>query len=360
MRRIPTKYLKEGSIVATDIYDSLGRLLIKSGSEINEKSIKALNSYNILSVYIIDEFTQDVVKDVISLELRLKAILSLKKMAYEFSMIEEDKRKKTIRENYILQIKDIVSEIINELSGKEALIEQIDIRSLENFNYSHSVNVAIISIILGIELNFDREKLMKLGISAILHEIGKSFLPKELVFKTTELTPEEEKLLESHCALGYEYLSKYGSIDDEICLPVLQHHEKIDGTGYPNKLKEDKISEFSKVIALADFYDELMSSGYMLREDLPSNILEQIMSYVGSSFEHSLVKVLFSKVKPFLKGTLVRLSNGDIARVEGTIKGAPLRPLVKVIKSNMDERINKYINLVDKLDISIVELVYYV
>lgn len=360
MRRIPTKYLKEGSIVATDIYDSLGRLLIKSGTEISEKSIKVLNSYHLLSVYIIDEFTQDVIKDVISIELRLKAILALKKMAYEFSMIEEEKRKKTIRENYIIQIKEIVSEIINELSIKEALIEQIDIRNLENYNYSHSVNVAIIAIILGIELKYDREKLMKLGVSSILHDIGKSFLPKELVFKTTELTPEEEKILESHCELGYEYLSKYGSLDEEICLPVLQHHEKIDGTGYPNKLKECKISELSKIIALADFYDKLMSSGYMLREDLPNNILEQIMSYVGSSFEFSLVKVLFDKVKPFLKGTLLKLSNGDIARVEGTIKGAPLRPFVKIIKSDIAERINKHINLVEKIDISITEIVYYI
>lgn len=119
----------------------------------------------------------------------------------------------------------------------------------------------------------------------------------------------------------------------EVLYPLLNHHEKVDGTGYPRGLKNKQIDEFSKIIAIADYYDEVMHSGFILEESMPNDILEEIMAYVGSSFDFELVKVFYKKVKPFLKGTVIRLSNGDIALVEGTIKGFLLRPIVRVIES---------------------------
>jgi len=361
MRRIPTSNLKIDSVIATDVYDGQGRLLIKRYSKISKRIIEHLKIFNILSVYIIDEYSNDVIDDIVSPELRIKAVMELKKICLEFANIKVNKRANLLNELYLENITQIASEIVDELSNKDKLlIQQIDIRCMENYNYSHSINVAIISVILGIELKYDRKKLIRIALAALLHDSGKALLPRELLFKREKRTKEEEEIVRSHCELGYNYLSKYSNIDDEVRLVALNHHEKIDGTGYPRNLKGNEIDEFSKIVSIANYYDNVMASGYMLKENLPTNILEQIMSYVDSAFDYNITRVLFKKVEPFLKGTIVRLNNNDIAVVEGSIVGAPLRPIVKIIKSRNKETINKCINLVDKLDITIVEIVYYV
>lgn len=359
MRRIPMTKLQEGSVIATNIYDTNGNVVVRKNFKVNETIIDILKKYNVLAVYIIDEYSPSIIKDTVEVELRIKVVSELRKMAQEFSKIEDGKKNKIIKANYIKNIENLVNMLIDELYKKEELlIEQFDTRNWMDYYFYHSTNVAIMSIVIGMELNYSRKKLFNLGMAAILHDIGFAFLAKEIVYKFNGRTEYETEILKSHCEKGYRYLSNY-NINREILYPLLNHHEKVDGTGYPRGLKNKEIDEFSKIIAIADYYDEVMHSGFILEESMPNDILEQIMAYVGSSFDFELVKVFYKKVKPFLKGTVLRLSNGDVALVEGTIKGFPLRPIVRIIESKDSTKIGKCINLVDNLDISIVELIYY-
>lgn len=360
MRRIPLRYLQENSITAMDIYNPNGKLLICKGMKIDKNMIELLNKNKILYIYIMDESRQDIIDDVISPELRREAVLELKRMCYEFSNLTSIKKCKETNNVYIDRILNLVNRIIDELLKKNSLtIEQIDIRDFENQYFQHSVNVAIISLIIGIELNYDIDKLRRLGIAAILHDLGYAFLPKEIIYKSTKLSNEEEEIVKTHSEKGYNYLSLYTDISREVLLPILYHHEKIDGTGYPRGIKGNRINEYSKIIAIIDFYDKLINSEVILQSDLPNNILEKIMAYIGSAFDYKIVEVFYKKVIPFLKGTMLKLSNGDIVLVEGTINGFPARPIVRVIQSDNTEKINKCINLVDALNLSIDKIVYY-
>lgn len=360
MRRIPLRYLQENSITAMDIYNPNGKLLISKGMKIDKNMIELLNKNKILYIYIMDESRQDIIDDVISPELRREAVLELKRMCYEFSNLTSIKKCKETNNVYIDRILNLVNRIIDELLKKNSLtIEQIDIRDFENQYFQHSVNVAIISLIIGIELNYDIDKLRRLGIAAILHDLGYAFLPKEIIYKSTKLSNEEEEIVKTHSEKGYNYLSLYTDISREVLLPILYHHEKIDGTGYPRGIKGNRINEYSKIIAIIDFYDKLINSEVILQSDLPNNILEKIMAYIGSAFDYKIVEVFYKKVIPFLKGTMLKLSNGDIVLVEGTINGFPARPIVRVIQSDNTEKINKCINLVDALNLSIDKIVYY-
>lgn len=360
MRRIPLRYLQENSITAMDIYNPNGKLLISKGLKIDKDMIELLKKNKILYIYIMDESRQDIIDDVISPELRREAVLELKKMCYEFSNLTSIKKCKETNNVYIEKILNLVNRIIDELLKKNSLtIEQIDIRDFENQYFQHSVNVAIISLIIGIELNYDIDKLRRLGIAAILHDLGYAFLPKEIIYKSTKLSNEEEEIVKTHSEKGYNYLSLYTDISREVLLPILYHHEKIDGTGYPRGIKGNRINEYSKIIAIIDFYDKLINSEVILQSDLPNNILEKIMAYIGSAFDYKIVEVFYKKVIPFLKGTMLKLSNGDIVLVEGTINGFPARPIVRVIQSDNTEKINKCINLVDALNLSIDKIVYY-
>lgn len=360
MRRIPLRYLQENSITAMDIYNPNGKLLISKGLKIDKDMIELLKKNKIIYIYIMDESKQDIIDDVISPELRREAVLELKRMCYEFSNLTSIKKCKETNNVYIEKILNLVNRIIDELLKKNSLtIEQIDIRDFENQYFQHSVNVAIISLIIGIELNYDIDKLRRLGIAAILHDLGYAFLPKEIIYKSTKLSNEEEEIVKTHSEKGYNYLSLYTDISREVLLPILYHHEKIDGTGYPRGIKGNRINEYSKIIAIIDFYDKLINSEVILQSDLPNNILEKIMAYIGSAFDYKIVEVFYKKVIPFLKGTMLKLSNGDIVLVEGTINGFPARPIVRVIQSDNTEKINKCINLVDALNLSIDKIVYY-
>ena len=175
-----------------------------------------------------DESKQDIIDDVISPELRREAVLELKKMCYEFSNLTSIKKCKEANNVYIERILNLVNRIIDELLKKNSLtIEQIDIRDFENQYFQHSVNVAIISLIIGIELNYDIDKLRRLGIAAILHDLGYAFLPKEIIYKPTKLSNEEEEIVKTHSEKGYNYLSLYTDISRDVLLPLLHHHEKI-------------------------------------------------------------------------------------------------------------------------------------
>ncbi|WP_294405520.1 HD-GYP domain-containing protein [uncultured Clostridium sp.] len=360
MRRIPVRHLKIDSVSATDVYGSDFRILVTKGTKIDKEILDKLKEHNIISVYILDKYSPKYIEDVVNPGLRMQAVKELKDMAYELMAIELNKRYEVVRLENVDKLENTVNEIIDELLlHKVQVIEQIDIRNKENARYSHSVNVAIVSIIIGIKLKFTRTRLLKLGLAALLHDIGKIFVPKDILDKEKEITKEEEDIVKNHCRLGYDYLSRYVNIGTLVKLPILNHHENIDGSGYPQKLNGNQLDEFTKIIALVNFYDNLISSEYMHEDNLPNNVIELIMSKVESSFDFEIIKVLFKNTIPFLQGTIVRLSNNDVAVVMGTIQGIPLRPIVKIIKSDNINMLNKCINLAEKLDVAIVEILYY-
>ena len=115
--------------------------------------------------------------------------------------------------------------IENILSRKNVVLALVDIRSMNNYTYSHSVNVAVISMTIGIALKFPKKKLEALCIGALIHDIGKSFLPKRMMDKDTSFTEKEIELLRHHPRLGYKYLSSTYNVNSLSKMIVLQHHE---------------------------------------------------------------------------------------------------------------------------------------
>lgn len=299
-------------------------------------------------------------EDVITPQLRVRAAKQLKIMALELLKIQITKRHDIIRFEYIDKLRVTAGKIVDELlADNSRSIKQFDIRNKENYRYYHCVNVAVLATVVGIELKYNENKLIKLAMAGLLHDVGKIFLPPDVLEKETDRNLEEEEVFRSHTKMGYEYLSRYLNLEREVKRSILNHHEKVDGTGYPRQLKGKEIDEFSKIISLVDFYDNFIAGGYMLEDNLPSNIVELIMSHVESSFDYNLVRILLKKAVPFLPGTIVQLSNGDAAVVIETNHGIPLRPIVKVIKSGNADMIDKFINLEEKLDLVIVKILYY-
>ena len=369
MRLIPIECIRENSLLGKAIYSCDGLCLLRAGVLLTDDLLKKIKDLKILSLYIIDEYSSEEIEDIIKPELRQKSISVITETFSDIERIASshnfEKRNLSEYSNqekkYFNSINAVAEEILeNVLSNKHVLLSLVDIKSMDNYTYSHCVNVAVISIILGISLNLPKKKLTYLCIGALIHDIGKSFIPKEVLQKPGRLTPEEFEIIKYHSRYGYDFIKNFFDLSSHIKLIVLQHHERFDGLGYPNSLRGDKISYLARIVSIADVYDALTSDRPYKRAMCPSDALEYLMSNAGTLFDYDMINIFCRIVIPFPQGTIVSLSNGDIGIVEKTLPNFPLRPIVKIVKSNCQNKIGSIINLIETLSIVISDIKYEV
>ena len=369
MRLVPLECVRENSLLGKNIYDSDGRILLKAGVTLTDVRLKKIKELKIFSVYIIDEYSSAEIEDVIKPELRQKSISIIKETFCDIERIASshnfdkrtDKDYSAKEKEYYNSISSIAEELLeNILSNKNLLVSLVDIKSMDNYTYAHCVNVAIISVILGLSLNLSRQHLNYLCFGALIHDIGKAFIPHDILQKPGRLTLEEFEVIKKHPQYGYDFLNKtYNSnVSSHIKMIVLQHHERFDGKGYPNKLEGPNISYLARIVTIADVYDALTSDRPYKRAMCPSDALEYLMSNAGTLFDFDMINVLCKIIIPFPQGTIVSLSNGDIGIVEKTFPNFPLRPLVKIVKSDVSDNIGSELNLIDNLSIVISNVQY--
>lgn len=373
MRLVPIECVKEGSLLARTLFDDEGRILLKRGVKLTSSIIKRISAIKIYSVYIIDEYSQKEIEDVIKPELRQKAVTKLKETFLNIEKFipssdtgitpSKAQLNTFIRErqsffNNILSVSNSLMEDI--FSRKNLLVNLVDIKSMDNYTYQHCVNVAVLSLILGIRLNLNKHDLQDLCIGALIHDIGKILTPKSILLKESGLTDSELVIMREHTTKGYDYVKNIPEISAMSRAITIQHHERYDGSGYPCKKKGKKIHKFGRIVAIADVYDALTSDRPYRRALNPSEALEYIMAGGSSQFDFEMVKTFAQIIVPYPEGTLVALSTGEYAIVEEVFQNYPLRPKVKIIKSNIPDRINAIVNLVESIDIVIKDYVYNV
>lgn len=338
MRFIPTFCLREGLILGKSIYNNFGGLLLKEGSEIKGPYIEKILELGFHGLYIDDEISKDIeIENVISDELKLKSILKLKNMFMNVDNKRPDDKN-------INEIGNIAEEMVEELiMNRSLMVNMIDIKSFDDYTFYHSVNVAVLSIIIGIGLNLNKSELNKLGMGALLHDVGKVFIKQELLNKQGKLTNKEFEIMKSHSINGYRYIKSNFNVPVKSYIAVLDHHEKYDGTGYPNKKIGKDISLFGRIIAIADVYDALTSDRPYKKSSLPANVIEYIMGGPGTHFDFDLVNIFIKKVAAYPIGTCVKLNNGVVGIVVENYSDSSTRPNIRVLNSRSKEY--SYINL---------------
>ncbi|KPU43069.1 cyclic di-GMP phosphodiesterase response regulator RpfG [Oxobacter pfennigii] len=349
MRLVPVNCIKENSILAKTIYDRDGRVLLAKGYKLNKDMIKRVELIGIQSLYVNDSYSDSEIEDIIKPELRQKAIKTIKG-GFEFLSKNKNatykERNAKNRDKIINSISKVANEILDELlEQKDLLINLVDIKSMDNYTYEHCINVTILSVIIGIELKFDRSRLLDLAIGAMLHDIGKVFMPVDILLKNGSLTDSEYSIVKLHPVDGYDYVRDNFDISMLSRNIILHHHEKVDGTGYPDGLKGESLHEFAKVAAIADVYDALTSDRPYRRAMSPNEAIEYLMGAADRHFDYKIVSAFVKKIVPYPIGTLVRLSNGDIGVVEEIFSNMPLRPKIKVVKQSVTSFDKKYVDL---------------
>ena len=232
----------------------------------------------------------------------------------------------------------IVSELVEHcLRSPEAFVNMSRLKDFDNYTFTHSVNVSVLAIAIGKRLGSSAQEMNNLGFAALLHDIGKMQVPEDVLNKPGKLSDKEFQLMKMHPVYGYEYLREQESISEETLLAVRHHHEKADGTGYPDGIVEKNTNRFAKIISIADVYDAITSERCYHKGIVPSEALKFIFSWSGKHFNDTLVKFFISIMGIYPVGTLVVLDTNELAVILEPNKQDPMRPKVLLISNNKME-----------------------
>ncbi len=360
MRIVPIEYAQDHQLAET-VYDTNGRMLVRKGSHLTEKLVINIKSNGIFSVYVNDRFSQNTLNPPISDHIRNATIMEMIKVCVEARKIEQTGSKMTKALNgHIDKLMESAKDIMYELDRIESLnINFTDIKSVTTYTYAHPINVAILSYVLGRKLGLDTKQKEDLFIGALFEDIGMSFINENLFMKQGKLDVNEFKKIKLHPQKGYDFINDFYFANTYVKMIVLQHQEKIDGSGYPNGSKGDKIYQLAKIVSIADVYDAMTSDRIYARATSSSEAIEYIMGAAGRHFDFDYAKEFVNAIVPYPVGSLVKMNNGQIALVEKTNHALPLRPVIRLIdpgrrileKSEVDLTVEKNL-VVESLEYS--------
>jgi putative nucleotidyltransferase with HDIG domain len=248
------------------------------------------------------------------------------------SMFQEARMGKAIDAAQAAPLVDSIADSV--LRNKGALVSLARLKTADNYTYMHSVAVCALMIALARELSFSEPQVRIAGLGGILHDIGKMRIPPEILNKKSGLTPEEFAIMKTHPAEGYKILKACGTVPESVMLVCLSHHEKLDGTGYPQGLSGNAISPYARIAAICDVYDAITSQrAYKAGWD-PAQSLHRMAGWKGH-FDPALFHAFVRSLGIYPVGSLVRLSSGRIGVVTEQHSGSLLTPRVRVFFSTL-------------------------
>ncbi len=225
-------------------------------------------------------------------------------------------------------VEDMVGSIFR---NRDALISLSRIKNYDEYTYEHSINVAVLSLNLGASLGILDEELKRLGVGALLHDVGKLEIPPELVKREGPLSPDEYEVMRSHAARGARQLLEAHDVHDASAAVALNHHERWDGSGYPRGLERASIGKFGLVGAVADVYDAMTTRRPYQAALAPAQALRRLFEWAGALFHPLYVQRFIQCMGVHPIGTVVVLDTGELGVVVRQNRNHLLRPWVRLV-----------------------------
>jgi len=281
---------------------------------------------------------ENIVTEAVKLKKELESLPGAKKV-YEDAIIRTKTILDDIKAGEIIDGKEIFSVarkiVVGLQTNYKMLLSLLNIftpfEEKEDFHHRHSVNTAILTASLGLALEYEKKTLIDLCACALVHDIGMLKVPEEIVNKPSKLSRGEQNTIEKHPSFGLELLENIKGMPDEAANVIYQHHERVDGKGYPEGKKREEISEFAKIVSITEAYEALTHPRPYRREKIiPYLGVKMIVQQAGTFFEPRLVKSLVNFITFYPLGSFVLLNSKEIGRVIQINEGIPMRPVVEI------------------------------
>lgn len=316
--------VKIDEILGKNIVTNEGSVLLRSGVKLTHEYIIKLKELGVFYIYVEDSRLEDVsIEDERLSDLKE---LTMKNMSNIMKNVTEGDALGT--KSSLSVVEDLVNYIIEMGDVNKSLY---DIQTFDNYTYLHSIDTGIMSIFLGISMNLNERELKELSIGAILHDIGKTKIDRNIITKPGKLTTEEFEEIKNHPIYGKEILEQNFNMTNRVLNAVEHHHERVDGSGYPYGLTKNQISKFAKIIGICDVYDSVSNDRCYRKKFNPSDAYELILAGSGSSFDEEVVRNFKRTFSVFPLGVCLKLSNGVEGYVIKQNRNFPDRPIIRVL-----------------------------
>ena len=342
MKEYQTKDLLPGMVTAIPVRTKRGQLIINPNVELTRTLISRLEFYGIASVQITEnkqvatpmETPKDPayfpakspvsapspVSDA-SYSQKLKSSPEFQRFQVDFTLRSQDLKNcfdAYLSDGGTVNKEELLSKTISLVSPKQTTLDVFDMlhnmRQVNDSTYAHSLNVAIISRIIGKWLHFSNEELDTLTLAGLLHDIGKTKIPDEVLNKDGKLTDEEFQLIRNHPKYGYDIL-KSQPLNSHIKKAALMHHERCDGSGYPMGLTMEEIDDYALIIAIADVYDAMTAARSYRAPLCPFEVIAEFEKDGLQKYKPKYILTFLENIANAYQNNRVMLSDGTSARI---------------------------------------------
>ena len=345
MKEISVVELQEGNYFDAPVYLDETFILLSPDTPLSEELIQRLKHWGYEKVLsngtlseapaYISSGAATTASSVLDMDIRDKQeIVDAKKLYYSLVnyALESFKRFKEDNRLNIPQLSERIKELIDMVkSSRDATLRYPEfVYPSENYMYVHSVNSAILALAIGELMKLPPHRMIELGLAALLHDIGMLKLPDAVYLKEEDLSEKEFQLIRAHTTLGYKILKGF-SVSEEIALAAEEHHERLDGSGYPKKLSGDKISLYSRIVAVVCSYDAITSKRMFKTQNDAHAAVMELLKGRNKRYDENVIRSLIVCVSAYPLGSLVLLSDDSIGRVTKTNPESPRFPFVQVL-----------------------------
>ncbi len=336
---IAMEYLRVGMKTQGDIFISHQGsmvLLLSSGSTVSEKTIERLENIRSSSrnIYVSAEFYSTLMNENLPAKLKQRHI----EASVGYNVIKQKSKStlKNLEENGEIEV-DTMTEISDSITDKVNTIDASLLlqcvngkNNVDEYFYSHCTNVAVLNGLMGKWMKLDKSSIDTLVLGGLLHDVGKTKIPSEILNAPRSLTDEEFAVMKNHSTYSYEMLINLPDVEKDVVDIALYHHERVNGKGYPKGLIADEIPLFARITAVSDVYDALVSRRCYKDGITPFEVLDMLSESKFSDLDFHIVQVLLENIPSELIGKTVYLSNGAIGKVKYVNSNALKYPLVDV------------------------------
>ena len=341
MRLVPVSLSLVDAALAKPILDEKGMILLGAGVKLSERMITRLKQVGVTSLYIEDARTEDIViVDAISDETRRAAVNTVYNSMLKLAESDRGARRAS-RPQIGRELSRVFQDILSDLkTNNNKLISLASLFTVDGYIYHQSVNVAILATALGLARGYGSKELTELGVGALLHDIGCTRIPSDLLNKPGVYSDQEYELVKKHCEYGFDILREQDGVSLLSAHVALQHHERYDGSGYPRGLQGQEIHEYARIVGLCDVYEALTSKRMHRDAHLPHEALEFLLGGGTTLFDVNLVKLFAKNVAIYPVGMSVRLNTNETAVVVSLNPEYPQRPIVRLLTDDSGRKLD--------------------